>query len=258
MRKPGLDTIAGVSLVELMIAGFLLLIIALFTASVFMSSSNTMVKSWDESVAIARCQELLEEIKSLPYEYIHQALADTAQVDHFHMNIINPILVPKNATTVNVDVTLVAHTQDDFIAHGYNNPEGISFIWEDMGTTTQVSNKIRITGGIGDGVITLKMYEPVDYRRYGTLTGVNIGIVQRVMLYPEAGEQVDGKDITGTITLRFVFYDDPNDMLAPGDIFPADYKVGSVTITWCKFSGGSVISRSLTAIIAPKPDTYYE
>lgn len=245
-------TEAGMSFVELMIAGLLLLIVALTTSTIFLNSSHTIIKSWDESVAVARSQELLEEVKGMRYEYIHQAVAASTQMAHLHLNIINPVIMPQGNTSVQTQVRVIAHTEDDYIATGYNLG-ALTIKWEHEGTITTAGN---ISGGYGSNfaTITLTTNNPITQRLFGTLS---VGTTfQRLMIFPSQGEAIKEKDMIGTITMGASFIDDPADGVGDGDRLPDDYKQVTVTVT-CGKIGGKTSSRQLTTIVAPKPASYY-
>lgn len=253
-------TESGMSFVELMIAGLLLLIVALITSTTFMSSSQTIIKSWDESVAVARAQELLEEIKGMRYEYIYQAAAiGTSVMDHIHLNVINPVIMPSGSTTANVNVRVIAHTTDDYVATGYNLGS-LNLTWEHDGTSTTAGS---INGGLGsnNATITLTTNGIITQRLFGTLSiaGTNPLVYQRIMVFPSQGETISDKDMIGTITMESSFVDDPVDRTrttTPTDIFPEDYKQITITTIWGK-QGGNRGSRQLVTIVAPKPASYY-
>lgn len=250
-------TEAGMSFVELMIAGLLLLIVALAASTTFMSSSHTIIKSWDESVAMARAQELLEEVKGLKYEYIHQAGTGTVNGDHLHLNIINPVIMPQGQKTTDVRVRVIAHTVDDYIATEYNLG-ALTLAWEHEGTSTPAGD-IQGGNGTNAATITLTTNGTLTQRLFGTLSVTNgtSSCSQRVMIFPAQGEAIAAKDMIGTITMKALFIDDPADDVAPTDIFPDDYKQIAVTVIGGK-PGGKSSSRQLVTIIAPKPATYYK
>ncbi|MFH1860137.1 MAG: hypothetical protein ABH870_03870 [bacterium] len=252
-------TEAGMSFVELMIAGLLLLIVALAASTTFISSSRTIIKSWDESVAVARAQELLEEVKGLRYEYIHQAAATgTVNAAHLHLNIINPVIMPQGQKTTDVQVRVIAHTADDYIATGHNLGS-LDIKWEYEGTSTK-AGKLQGGDGIKTATITLTTNNPITKRLFGTLSVTGTGTLnsnsQRVMIFPGQGESIAEKDMIGTITMSTLFIDDSADGVGANDIFPDDYKQIAVTVIGGK-SGGKSCSRQLVTIIAPKPASYY-
>ncbi|MDI6780560.1 MAG: hypothetical protein QME49_00385 [bacterium] len=248
-------TEAGMSLVELMIAGLLLLIVALTTATIFLNSSQTIVKSWDESVAVARAQELLEEVKGIKYEYIHQATSTSTQMDHYHLSVVNPVIMPQGQKSVDVQVRVIAHTNDDYIAAGYNLGS-LTITWEHEGISTIVGN---ISGGFGinTATITLTTKDIVTQRSFGILSINNGTSPQRLMIFPSQGENIKDKDMIGTITMNASFIDDSSDGVGAGDMLPDDYKQITVTVA-CGKPGGKTSSRQLVTIIAPKPTSYYK
>jgi len=249
-------TEAGMSFVELMIGGLLLLIVALIASTTFMGSSQTIIKSWDESVAVARAQELLEEVKGMRYEYIHQATS-TAAEEHLHLNVINPIIMPQGSKTVSVPVRIIAHTSDDYVATGYNFVP-LNITWEHEGTSTPAGN-IQDGYGINAATITLTTNGSITQRLFGTLSIDGTNVSQRVMLFPSQGETISDKDMIGTITMEASFVDDPADgtkTTTPADIFPEDYKQITIITSWGKH-GSKSGSRQLVTIIAPKPASYY-
>ncbi|MBI4753028.1 hypothetical protein HY793_01465 [Candidatus Desantisbacteria bacterium] len=248
-------TETGMSFVELMIAGLLLLIVALIASTTFMGSSQTIIKSWDESVAVARAQELLEEVKGMRYEYIHQAVGTgTPQLPyHIHLNVMNPVIMPSGSTTTGVPVRIVAHTTDDYVAMGYNLG-AVTLKWEHEG----ISGTESIQGGFGITVatITLTTNGTITQRLFGTLSIDGTTVSQRIMLFPSQGETISDKDMIGTITMGASFVDDPADNTPTPDIFPEDYKQITITTSWGK-QGSKRGERQLATIIAPKPATYY-
>ncbi|MFH1898134.1 MAG: hypothetical protein ABH886_07855 [Candidatus Desantisbacteria bacterium] len=250
-------TEAGMSFVELMIAGLLLLIVALITSTTFMGSSQTIIKSWDESVAVARAQQLLEEVKGIRYEYIHQATSTSVAMAHLHLNIINPVIMSSGTSTVNVPVRVIAHTTDDYVAMGYNLGP-LTLTWEHEGTSTSAGNINNGGYGINAATITLTTKGTITQRLFGTLTlnGGTPSVSQRVMIFPAQGEAIKDKDMIGTITMEALFVDDEADEKWPTDIFPEDYKQIVITTSWGK-SGGKSGSRQLVTIVAPKPASYY-
>jgi hypothetical protein len=243
---------AGVTFVELMIAGLLLLIVALTTSTIFLNSSHTIIKSWDESVAVARAQELLEDVKGLRYEYIHQAPATSTQGSHLHLSIINPVIMGTRTTSVQTQIRVIAHTDDHYIATGYNFGS-LTITWEHEGISTTVGN-IQGGYGINTATITLTTNNFITKRLFGTLS---VGACSQVlMLFPAQGEAIAEKDMIGIITMGAVFIDDQADGVGVGDIFPDDYKQITTTVT-CVKPGGKSSSRQLIAIVAPKPTSYY-
>ncbi len=249
-------TEAGMSFVELMIAGLLLLIVSLTTSTIFFNSSRTIIKSWDESVAVARSQELLEEVKGLRYEYIHQAIATSTQASHFHLSVINPVIIPQGATSVEIQARVIAHTDDDYIATGYNLGS-LPITWEHEGTST-IAGNVSVEHGITAATITLTTNNIITQRLFGILS-VNGTSFQRLMIFPSQGETIADKDMIGTITMNASFVDDEADGVGgvgAGDILPDDYKKITVAVT-CGKPGGKTSSRQLVAIVAPKPESYY-
>ncbi|MBI4777937.1 hypothetical protein HY792_03325 [Candidatus Desantisbacteria bacterium] len=252
-------TEAGMSFVELMIAGLLLLIVALAASTTFMSSSHTIIKSWDESVAVARAQQLLEEVKGLKYEYIHQAATASTHAAHLHLSVINPVIIGTGATSVETQVRVIAHTEDNYVATG-DSFGTWTITWKpEDGTNTSVENSLNGSGGIFAGTIALTTENPRTKRLFGMLSvgsnGSAYGTSTRLMIFPAQGESIAEKDMMGTMTMSAKFIDDAADNL-PTDIFPDDYKQVAVTVT-CGKSGGKSSLRSLTTIIAPKPASYY-
>ncbi len=246
-------TESGMSFVELMIAGLLLLIVALTTSTIFFNSSHTIIKSWDESVAVARAQQLLEEVKGFKYEYIHQAVSISDQADHLHLSVINPVVMPQGVKSVQTQVRVIAHTDDDYIAAGYNLGS-LTITWDHEGTSTIAVN-ISGGSGINTATITLITNNAITQRLVGTLS-INGTSSQRLMIFPSQGESISAKDMIGTITMNASFIDDIADGYGYGDKLPDDYKKITVNVT-CGKPGGKTSSRQLAAIIAPKPASYY-
>lgn len=261
---------AGMSFVELMIAGLLLLIVALMASTTFMSGSRTIIKSWDESVAVARAQELLEEINGIRYEYIYQATSISASIDNIHLNVINPIIMPSGSKTIDIPIRVIAHDKDQYVVVGYNNLGVGSFTWK---TGTLSTDGVLDLSNGNAATITLTT-NSITIRTYGTLS-ITVGgnsDSQRIMLFPEMGEVIKEKDMIGTITLgeidsqgklvnRPLFIDDITDDKWPTDIFPEDYKQITITTSWGKAGSqqdDKSVSRQLVTIVAPKPKKYYE
>ncbi|MEK7812585.1 MAG: hypothetical protein AAB296_02405, partial [Candidatus Desantisbacteria bacterium] len=167
--------------------------------------------------------------------------------------------MPQGAKSVQTQVRVIAHTDDDYIATGYNLG-ALTISWEHEGTITTAGN---ISGGLGinAATITLTTNKDITQRLVGILsiTGIDIptNIPQQVMLFPLQGETISDKDMIGTITMQAKFIDDPADGVGDGDLLPDDYKQMTVNVT-CGKPGGKTSSRQLMSIVAPKPASYYK
>ncbi|MFH1564219.1 MAG: type II secretion system protein [Nitrospirota bacterium] len=251
----------GVSLIELLIAGFLLIIVSLFVSSIFMRSSINLVSSWDETVSLSTMQELVEEIKGAardprgPYSYIVMRGTTTSPTTHYHINI--PTLVHSNT---NVDFTVVAHTANNERNDEENGAGSkVQPMWElvegSIGTPTLEPHGpdfVIFHKGIGNGTLQFPALATGTTRARGYLSIPN-SPRRGIIVYPQAGERIEEGDIKGTRTASFELFNDPLDGLGT-DTLPGDYMKGTITFSYQRKSQTGTGTKNMVTIIAPFPE----
>lgn len=248
----------GFSLLELMIAGLILLIVGLFVSSIFIRGSIEMTSNWQETVATTIANNLLDEIKGIAHTHEHSSYkyilmtADndqpaTVNTTHLHIDISSFILGSKTTS-----FKVVAHT-DQHQLDDENHTQGLTVSWttpassESWYATPTFTSKINLNSGQGTGWIIFPD-PPLKYRGDLTVSGAAWTITRRLMVYPSKGEAIARSDIPGTVTRRADFElvhdsesSNPNSL---------DYMKGTITVNW----GQPVHQRELVAIIAPWPE----
>ncbi|MEW6096657.1 MAG: type II secretion system protein [bacterium] len=246
----------GVSLLELLVAGVILIMVALFVSSIFLQGSMNIVTSWEETTALSCMQELLEEVRGVSREYyrfIKVATLTTNPTSHHHINI--PTLVQSG---VPINYTVVAH---DSSHNRTSNPDGeaVTVIWEQRrgeGIVTCDFTPITLTNGIYSGVVTFSSNSSKPCRGVLHITSPSIGTSSEaagIIVYPQAGEKIIEGELNGTRTAMFELFDDPEDN-NPDDILPGDYMKGTITFTWESRKGRGGNKKSIVTIIAPFPE----
>lgn len=251
----------GVSLIELLIAGFLLIIVSLFVSSIFMRGSINLVSSWDETVSFSTMQELAEEVKGVArgyYRFIKVGSLTTNPATHHHINI--PCLVPANTP---VNYTVVAHDQNHNRTNENPSSTPVRIEWEKVegeGTVTanfpqevslqnngMSSGQDQVTFS-STGSKLIRGYLHIRRFPQGPMTEKAAGII----VYPQAGERIEEGDLKGTRTATFELFDDPLDN--PGDLLPGDYMKGTITFTYQRKSQTGTGTKNMVTIIAPFPE----
>jgi type II secretory pathway pseudopilin PulG len=255
----------GVSLVELLIAGLILIIVALFVSSIFMRGSINVITSWEETIVLSCMQELVEEVKCASrdpkgtYTYIimREDEDDNINPDHYHINI--PTLVHDDNTPINF--TVVAHSVVNDI-HARDDELGgigavVTPVWElkegNIGTPTFTPEDIDIDNGIGHGEIKFPKLPAGTTRARGCLYILGSPCIRNIIIYPKAGERIVEGELVGSRTAKFELFDDPEDN-NPNDLLPGDYMKGTITFTWQRTKGAGKMEKNIVTIIAPFPE----
>ncbi len=256
----------GVSIVELLIAGLILILVSLFVSSIFMRGSVNLVSSWDETVSLSIMQELAEEIKGVAREYyrfIKVGNLTNNPATHHHINI--PCLV-QAGTPVNFMV--VAHDSDHNRTHHHPSSSPVEIEWEKVAGEGTVT--VDFQGNVSldnDGISPLRQVtfyltgsKPVrgylNISRVGhqpPITNHAVGII----VYPQAGERIEEGDLKGIRTASFELFDDPldNPPYYPGaDLLPGDYMKGTITFSYERKSQTGTGTKNMVMIIAPFPE----
>ncbi len=247
----------GVSLIELLVAGFILVIVSLFVSTIFMRGSINVITAWEETTVLACMQELLEEIKGVSREYyrfIKVGTLTTNSAHHHHINI--PALVRAGD---NISFSVVAHDINDCRTNNTNSTP-VTVIWEQKEGEGMVScnfTGISLTDGIGLGNVTFSSNSSKPSKGVLHINSTTIGTsfdVAGIIVYPQAGEQIKDGDLIGTRTAIFELFDDPLDNTPKPDLLPGDYMKGTITFTWERRKGTGRNEKNLVTIIAPFPE----
>jgi len=252
----------GVTLIELLVAGLILILTTLFLSGIFLHGSINIITSWEETLVLSCLQEKVEEVKSAsrdpngPYSYIVMR-ADTdsdKNVNHYHINI--PTIVPAATTT---EFTVVAHSLVNGVHERDEEQDNVvTPVWEEIeGSVTAIfpPTRIKLDNGIGYGEVTFHSTSSTScrgqlYIQEGTQ------IRRNIIVSPNGGEQIVKRDLIGTRTALFELFDDPLDnpprTLDP-DLLPKDYMKGTITFTWERKGKGRK-TKELVTIIAPYPE----
>ncbi|MDI6734772.1 MAG: type II secretion system protein [bacterium] len=254
----------GVSLVELLIAGLILIFVSLFVSTTFMRGSVNLVSSWDETVSQTTMQELAEEIKGVArgyYRFIKVRTLTENLATHHHINI--PCLVQAGTS---IKFRVVAHDSDHNRTHAHPSSSPVSIEWEQVageGTVTAdfrgkvslrndgISNEKEVTF-TSTGSKPIRGYLHIDGHPNGPRTERAAGII----VYPQAGERIEKGDLKGTRTAIFELFDDPldNPPYTTEELLPGDYMKGTITFSYQRKSQTGTGTKNMVMIIAPFPE----